>query len=251
MMKPTSKKTMKNLKNLLVLLVGILTMSLTFASCNTDGEDYSISPEVQRQYQSQMAGMYSGQVIVQQANENATDWVNVDSIRSTWSVSNDSTIILSRFPMNKLDSAINVPSGETSTEAIKLRELRTAISELGDESIRCTYFIPNTQCVMGTGYQFVVNPLCLTSDYSQILSDLRIGLKNNGFFIKKKLTYDGETHTVWFVFYLNYYGGAFSSSKFAYQMVLASIYISDDSVPTDYNSSFSSRFFRPVRFVCR
>ena len=241
---------MKNLKALILLFVGIVSTSLAFTSCNTEGEDYSISEEMQRQYQKQMAGVYSRGVAVLQPNSDNTGWVKVDSVGATWRVGSDSTIILSNFPMNRLDSAINVPSGEITTEATKLRALRDAISKLGNESISCAYYIPNTQCVTGTSCQFVVNPLCLTSEYSSIMADLRAGSKNAGMFIKKKLTYDGETHTVWFVFYLNYYGGVYTSGKFEFQMVLASIYISDDKAPTDYNPSFSSRYFRPVRFLC-
>lgn len=249
-MKSTSKKTMKNLKTFILLFVGIITMSLTFTSCNTDTEDYSISEEMQGKYQEQMAGVYSRGVAVLQPNSNNTEWVKVDSIDSSWRVGNDSTITLTKFPMNRLDSAINVPSGDITSEATTLRALRDAISKLGYESIRLAYYIPNSQCVTSTGYQFVVNPLCVASDYSSIMADFHAGSKKAGWFIKKNLTYAGETHTVWFVFYLNYYGGVFTSNKFEFQMVLASIYIDDNNAPTDYNPSFSSRYFRPVRFLC-
>ena len=236
---------MKNLKTLLMLLVSILTVSFSLTSCNTDGEDYYIPAEQQKQYQMQMTGTYSGQVIVHQLKDNKRDFVAVDSVRTIWNVNTDSTFTISNFPIHMLDSAINVPSGEITSEASKLRELRTAISELPSENIRCAYYVPSTQSVLSGGYGFVVNPLCLNSEFYQLKKD------NKTMFIKKQLTYAGETHTVYFVFYLNYYGGAcnITARTFQFDMLLAAIKIDDE--PRDYTSSFSTNYFRNVMIRCK
>ena len=235
---------MKNLKNLLVLFMGIVTMSLTFASCNTDGEDYSIDEVTQKRYQSLMSGSYSGKVLFQQFDSRQNKYVSVDSTNTTWYVRNDSTFSIRNFPISKLDSAINVPSGDISSEGTQLRALRKAISELPDETIRCNYYVPNTQFVGTNGYQFLVNPLCTESDFPQLLADKK------PMFIKKKLTYNDETHDVYFVFYQNYYGGAYNSPSllFNFYMMLAGISI--DTVPTQYTSSFSTQYFRNIAITC-
>ena len=231
---------MKNLKNLLVLFMGILTMSLTFASCNTDSEDYSIPESSQRQYQTQMAGTYSGKMQFKQFDSRQNNYVDITSVQATWTVRNDSTFTIRRFPISKLDSAINVPSSAVTGEAVQLRSLREAISELPDEDVRCAYFVPNTQFVSTSGYQYYVNPLCVDSEFSQLYA------AKSQMFIKKKLTYSGETHTVYFVFYQGYYGGEYSASSlfFNFNMVLAGITI--DTVPTEYTSSFSTQYFRNI-----
>ena len=70
-------------------------------------------------------------------------------------------------------------------------------------------------------------------------------------FIKKTLSYGGTTHDVYFVFLLNYYGGAYSvtNRSFQFNMALASITI--DKKPVDYYSnSFASTYFRPLIITC-
>lgn len=235
---------MKNLKTLLVLFVSILAVSFSLTSCNSDGEDYSIPPELQKQYMQQMAGTYSGQAIAHQLNNNRS-FTAVDSVRTIWTVNSDSTLTISNFPIHMLDSAINVPSGEITNEATKLRELRTAISELPAEAIRCSYYVPSTMSIMSGGYGFVVNPLCLNSEFYQLKN------ANKPMFIKKQLTYAGESHTVYFVFYLNYYGGAYSvtAHSFQFDMLLAAIKIDDE--PRDYTSSFSTNYFRSIMIRCK
>lgn len=236
---------MKNLKTLFVLFVSIITVSFAFTSCNTDGEDYSITLDVQRQYMQQMAGMYPGKVVVNQPNASGNKYVAVDSVYTSWTVNTDSTLVIHNFPINMLDSAVNVSKGEISTEATQLRELRTAISQLSPEDIRCAYYIPSSQFVSSVGYQFVVNPLCVNSDFYTLKST------GQSMFIKKTLSYGGTTHDVYFVFYLNYYGGAFSTTNRTFQFNMALAAISIDKKPVDYYSnSFASTYFRPLVFTC-
>ncbi len=235
---------MKNLKTLFVLFVSIITVSFAFTSCNTDGEDYSITMDLQRQYMQQMAGMYPGKVVVNQPNASGNNYVAVDSVYTSWTVNTDSTLVIHNFPVNMLDSAINVSKGEISTEATQLRELRTAISQLSPEDIRCAYYIPSSQFVSSVGYQFIVNPLCVNSDFYTLKAT------GQSMFIKKTLSYGGTTHDVYFVFLLNYYGGTFSVTNRSFQFNMALASISIDKKPVDYSNSFASTYFRPLIITC-
>lgn len=236
---------MKNLKTLFMLFVSIITVSFAFTSCNTDGEDYSVTVDVQRQCMQQMAGTYTGKVVVNQPNASGNKYVPVDSLVTTWSVNTDSTFVIRNFPINMLDSAINVSKGEITTEATQLRELRTAISMLAPEDIRCAYYVPSTQFITSTGYQFIVNPLCVNSDFYTLKAT------GQSMFIKKTLSYGGTTHDVYFVFLLNYYGGAYSVTNRSFQFNMALASISIDKKPVDYYSnSFASTYFRPLVITC-
>lgn len=236
---------MKNLKTLIVLFLSIFAVSLSFTSCNTgDTQDYSVDQVSQRSYQTVMAGTYTGKMVFKKIANNRE--VGVDSVETMWTVRTDSTLTIHRFPISKLDSAINVSDDDISSEATVLRQLRTAISELPDEDVRCSYWVPNTMCVFDGGYQFLVNPLCVNSDFDNMKNT------NKAMFIKKSLTYGGETHNVYFVFYLGTYGGTFVSSAhtFQFRMALASIYINDSQVPHDYYPSFTSTYFRNIIVDC-
>lgn len=219
---------MKNLKKLLLLFMGIVAVSMSLTSCNSDSTDYSIDQVTQKQYQSTMAGAYIGKTsFMQVANYNKLDTIATETL--TWTVRNDSTFTIHNFPVNRLDSAINVPSGQISSEATQLRELRAAISKAGTQDLKCFYWIPGTNWISTSGYQFFVNPM----------------------YFAQNLTYNGETHKVYFVFQLNYYIGQYvaTSHKFQFDMVLSSICI--DKEPTDYNPSFPSKYFRQILVSCR
>lgn len=215
---------MKNLKNLLLLFVSIVAVSISFASCNTDSTDYSLDVPTQKQLQSTMAGGYTGKAAFMKANTagNKLDTIAVENM--SWNVRTDSTFIVRNFPVNRLDSAVNVPSGQISNEATQLRALRDEISKLGTQDLTCYYWVPGTNWMSSAIYQFIVNPV----------------------YFSKKLTYNGETHDVYFVFQMNNYIGQFSvtSRQFQFSMVLASICI--DKTPTDYNPSFPASYFRPI-----
>lgn len=215
---------MKNLKNLLLLFVSIVAVSMAFTSCNSDSTDYSVDLPTQKQLQSTMSGGYTGKAAFLLANTAANKYDTIAVENMLWNVRTDSTFIVRDFPVNRLDSAINVPSGQISNEATQLRALRDEISNLGSQDLTCFYWVPGTNWMSSSIYQFIVNPV----------------------YFSKKITYNGETHDVYFVFQMNTYIGQFSISerKFQFSMVLASICI--DKTPVDYTPSFPSTYFRPI-----
>lgn len=241
---------MKNLKALMMLLIGVFALTVT--SCNTDDGDHYYTHEEQDAIQAKMVGTYSGSLYMYKPNTSTKKYEVYHSLPTTWTASKgnpalgkDSLITISNFPINMLDSAINVSKGEITTEATQLRELRTAISMLAPEDIRCAYYVPSTQFITSAGYQFIVNPLCVNSDFYTLKAT------GQSMFIKKTLSYGGTTHDVYFVFLLNYYGGAYSvtNRSFQFNMALASITI--DKKPVDYYSnSFASTYFRPLIITC-
>lgn len=225
---------MKNLKNLLMLLVSILTMSVALTSCNTDSDDYSIAPAVNQQYMQLMSmnGPYSGKTRMHYIT-NGNRIVKYDSTSvCSWSLRTDSTLTIHNFPVSCLDSAIVVPSGEISAQATTLRELQKAISNIKDNiDIKGRYYIPNnTQYISNAGAYVVVNPI----------------------YFKQTLTYEGKQHDVYFVFYydrcMGFFNNASVTKTFEFPMVLASISI--DKEPTDYTNSIQSSYFRTLQITC-
>ena len=211
-------KTMKNLKTLLVLILGIVASSVMFTSCNTGSdEDNYISPENQRQFQRNMAGTYMGNLVAKLPAKTQYDKeTEFFTTRTSVKVQSDSIFKINEFPMHVLDSAIVVPSSEINETANSLRQLRTAISQLPDETLTCVYYIPYTNAVSSSTYSFFVNPC--SSDFKYA-------------YIKKQLTYGGSTHDVYFMFYINNYGGSFDimSRKLSFDLVFASINV--DQLP--------------------
>lgn len=227
---------MKNLKALFLLLIGAIAMSLT--SCNTDDGYSAYTPEQQKQIQSQMYGTYTGKLKIQKPSADGRKWESMYNNITSWDCKagdpyrgEDSLIVVRNFPINMLDSAIYISSKDESDQAKTLRALRTAISKLPAEDIKCKYFVPSTdpQFTLTNGYKFILNP----------------------YIISKKLEYNGESHTVYFVFQMNYYVGIFtqsSSRNMKLNMLFASISI--DKEPVDYYPSFPINYFRPLIVTC-
>ncbi len=219
---------MKNFKSLFLLLVSVLVSSAALTSCNSDTEDYSIPYDKQMYYQSVMSGSYSGKLFFLQGHDRTE--AKLDTIgepsQSSWRVgSQDSSLVIRNFPINRLDSAINVPSSDNTSDANTLRELRTAISQLSPQDVKCKYYVPGTDVVSTTSYGFYVNPYA----------------------IEKQVAFGGELHKVYFFFYNNYYGGRFDFSEryFRFNVVLGAIQI-DNSKSYDYTSPY----FRRIYIIC-
>lgn len=228
---------MKNLKALLMLLIGVFALTVT--SCNTDDGDHYYTQEEQDAIQAKMVGTYGGTLYMYKPNTSTKKYEVYHSLPTTWTVSKgnpalgkDSLITISNFPINKLDSAIVISEKDNSDEAKTLRALRTAISELPAENLECKFFVPsdNSYYTFNNGYRFILNPLI----------------------VKKQLTYEEKQHDVYFVFSMNSYVGEWTQSamnnSMKFQMVFASFSI--DKAPQSYYPSFSQKYLRPLIITC-
>lgn len=227
---------MKNLKALMMLLIGVFALTVT--SCNTDDGDHYYTLEEQDAIQAKMVGTYGGTLYMYKPNTSTQKYEVYHSLPTTWTASKgnpalgkDSLITISNFPINMLDSAIVISDKDNSDEAKTLRALRTAISKLPAENLECKFFVPsdNSYYTFNNGYRFILNPLI----------------------VKKQLTYEEKQHDVYFVFSMNSYvgewtPGAMNSMKF--QMVFASFSI--DKAPQNYYPSFSQKYLRPLIITC-
>lgn len=218
---------MKNLKNLVMLLVVLATATFSFTSCNTDSEDYSIDMATQRKYMTVMSGSYSGKTRLYYTDYINQRYVKYDSISTSWSVRNDSTLTLNRFPVQKLDSAITVPTSDTSKDAQNMRELQTAISKITTPvDMKCYYYIPASSLVNDQTLSFFVNPV----------------------YFKQTLNYGGANHDVYFVFMVNNYGGTYWYSTQAYEFNMYLQSFSIDREPKDFSNSVPAKYFRNILF---
>lgn len=227
---------MKNLKALMMLLIGVFALTVT--SCNTDDGDHYYTLEEQDAIQAKMVGTYSGSLYMYKPNTSTKKYEAYHSLPTTWTASKgnpalgkDSLITISNFPINKLDSAIVISDKDNSDEAKTLRALRTAISKLPAENLECKFFVPsdNSYYTFNNGYRFILNPLI----------------------VKKQLTYEEKQHDVYFVFSMNSYVGEWTQgvmNSMKLQMVFASFSI--DKAPQSYYPSFSQKYLRPLIITC-
>lgn len=231
---------MKNLKTLVMLFIGLAAMSL--ASCNSDSNDYR-QPTLEEQdaMQTAMLGSYRGTVDFQrQPTPTSTKFESYRKTSATWTVQKgdptrgeDSLLIVRDFPINQLDSAIYIEKGDVSETAQKMMALRTAISNLPNEDLKCKFFVPwyEESWVMTTGYRFAVNP----------------------YVVQKTLEYGGETHKVSFIFIMNNYIGMYTSAtrKLSFNMCLGAIVIDKElkDIYLDYVSTYQN-YFRPIGIIC-
>lgn len=228
---------MKNLKALMMLLIGVFALTIT--SCNTDDGDHYYTQEEQVAIQAKMYGTYGGKLIMYKPNSTTGKAESYHTISTTWSaykgnaaLGEDSLITVSNFPINMLDSAINIPSTDVSDEVKTLRSLRTAISELPAEDLKCKYFVmsDNPYYTLTNGYRFCLSPLI----------------------VKKQLTYDGKQHDVYFVFNMNNNLGewTWSATGGSMKLYMEFVSISVDKAPQSYYPSFSQKYLRPLAITC-
>lgn len=222
---------MKNLRNLMFAMVcGLLTVA-GLSSCLGDSEDDSISADQHRAYGSEMANSYTGKLRFYKTKSNDASSTSVavyDSVSTSWRVTTDSIVSISYFPVEKLDSAIYVSANDQSAAATKYRALQEAISNTTPETLKCYYIIPSTSYVSSSTIGFFVTP----------------------WYIQKSLTYNGETHTVYFVFMGNstYSYGEFSRTNrtFQFNMMLYGIY--EDTVSA--SNAVSESYFKNIYISC-
>lgn len=220
---------MKNLKMFFVLVVAMLATAMTFTACTDDNDDKALDANAQKQYMTMMSGSYTGKMRMYYADMSKQKYVQYDSLQTMWQVRSDSTLTISSFPVSSLDSCINVPKGEISSEATQLRELQQAIGQIKNPiQLQAYYYIPVSSFISNDYISFFVNPV----------------------FFKQTLNYNGADHDVYFVFLTNSYGGNFDRTGrlFEYHMYLQSVSI--DKKPVDYSNSVSARYFRNLLITC-
>lgn len=221
---------MKNLRNFIMAFVGFIAVAMCVTSCLSN-EDDSIDYATQKQYQQVMAGRQIGKIRFyrqQGTRAYATQQtlVKYDSISASWDIGDDSTIIVNRFPVYMLDSAIIVNKDATGAEAEKYRSLNQTIRAMKDNpsqgytNAKIMYAIPSAGWVNESVLQFMLQPLT----------------------IKRTINFNGGDHEVYFVFN-SYNIGAFSRStrKAQASYTLSAICIDQlsqqNAVPSTYFNS--------------
>lgn len=233
---------MKNLKALMMLLIGVFALTVT--SCNSYDSDHYYTQEEQQAIQSKMYGTYGGKLIMYKPNSTTGKAEDYYTISTTWSaykgnaaLGEDSLITVSEFPINMLDSAINIPNTDDTDEIKTLRALRTAISELPAEDLKCKFSVPsdNSYYTFNNGYRFILNPLI----------------------VKKQLTYEGKSHDVYFVFAINSHVGEWTmpATSGSMKLYMRFVSISVDKNPLNnlqqfYYPSFSLKYLRQLIITC-
>lgn len=218
---------MKKFKRVFMAMLCGLFVVGSLSSCLSTDEEDTLTIDQQREYGREMANSYSGVVrFYKLKTSNSVE--KYDSLRTSWNVSSDTLVTLNYFPVNKLDSAISVASTDDSGEGKRYRELQQAISNISPMTLVNTWYIPYTSYITDSTISFLVTPHT----------------------IKQTLTYDGETHDVYFVFLGgNYYSrGEYNrlSQTFQFQLMLYGIY--EDSITTA--NAVPETYFKTVYVLC-
>lgn len=209
--------------------------AFSLSSCLNSNDDFKgLDTTEQQSYQKMMSGTY-GKIVrfyYTQANSYNIQYVKYDSLENaTWRVYADSTLTLNAFPVNKLDSAINVSDNDNSTEATTMRALRNAISQLNTTvNLKAYYYIPTKSWITNDYVQFFVMP----------------------YYIKQTINYEGANHTVYFIFD-NQYGGTWTTTSMQFQFLMSLYGIAiDPKTENNLSGSYiSEKYFRSIRMNCQ
>lgn len=223
---------MARLKNLMMACLGFVAMAMSLASC-INNDDNTLDSATQKQYQTTMSGQYQGKVRFYYPKTSnytgETVYQKYDSISTSWYVNNDSTFVFDAFPIHMLDSAVVVDKSYTGDEAEKYRSLSKAISDLGESdpmvTLKCQYYIPSSGYVSNTAYNFIAG----------------------GYTITKNISFNGASHTVYFVFGQG--PGAYVVSNRAFQGQIALYAICIDNLNFSSQYTVPSQFFKQVVFT--
>lgn len=204
----------------LLSLVAVLLTALTFTSCNTDDNGYSLlTKEQQDAYQTKMAGSYRNLVLLFDHKNDANVKNQADSVETEcyFSMRNDSTFTISNFPIKKLAEHISNP------------ELKEAISKVEDKTVTGMYMVlPNSQTNQAYFYAYP-SPINLNLKYGS----------------------DAKEHKVVLVFTPDtYYAGGciWATKQIGFPFYLTRIFV--DGAQTNYiKNSINSQPI--VSFACR
>lgn len=205
----------------LLSLVAVLLTALTFTSCNTgDDNGYSyLTKEQQDAYQTKMAGSYSNLVLLFDHKNDANVKNKVDSVETScnFSMRNDSTFTISKFPIKKLAEHISNP------------ELKEAISKVEDKTVAGKYMVLPNSLTNQAYFYACPSPINLNLTYGS----------------------DAKEHKVVLVFTASsYYTGScvWATKQIGFPFYLTYIFV--DGAQTNYikNSTHSGA---SVSFACR
>jgi len=154
---------MKHLKAMVLIAGALLTLNACLGDDSNTNSNQGLNAQEIAQCLALVKGDYDGKMIFYAKNENSyTD--QTDTLDISWSIINDSTMIIRQFPTRLLGSDVTNSS------------LKTAIETLPDADLECRIGFVKVSPV-----QFLVNPKT----------------------VSQKLVIDGEEHLVQLVFYAN------------------------------------------------
>ena len=188
---------MKSLKNILPALLVALLASMTMVSClDSDNDDNTLTPELEKQARTAMSNIYTGKLIFKNLELDATKFpTQVDTIKGARVkfAYSDSTAVVYSLPAKLLFKALD---GNES--------LKKAAEQLGEVDLTMKYAIYSVY----NDYVYfasVMKPLTLTLDY------------------------DGETHKIG-VDFITTNGNMYSNGNISFNFAINAIY---DGVGTD------------------
>ena len=202
-------------------MVAVLLTALTFTSCNTgDDNGYSyLTKEQQDAYQTKMAGFYPNLMLLFDHKNDANVKNQADSVETScnFSMRNDSTFTISKFPIKKLAEHISNP------------ELKEAISKVEDKTVTGKYMVLPNSLTNQAYFYACPSPINLNLTYGS----------------------DAKEHKVVLVFTASsYYLGSciLSTKQIGFPFNLSYIFV--DGAQTNYikNSIHSGAY---VSFACR
>lgn len=221
---------MKKIGKFFIAALCCAMTAIAFNSCS-EAEDYTIDAQTYKQYMSKMAGDYTGKVrfYYSKYSNNVVSAVKYDSLTTRWTVRTDSTVTLYNFPISKLDSAIIVPSTDTTNKGKYLMALRDQMKSLPNVSLKSFFYIPSTQAITSQYVQFYVNPM----------------------YAKTTFEYEGAEKKAYFIFYPNYYYGVWSPTNFTfqYQMALYAICFDQPELNSE-NTVNTTPYMRAIYLTC-
>ncbi len=166
-------------KNLLLLAVAFIA-TLSLSSClsdNNDGGRKLPTPAERKAASKMIQGVYQGKLFTYNYNSANSVISKKDSVRTSWEIKDDTTLVIKSFPSKMLANKI--------TES----ELKQAVEALHDQEVKCAISV------------YEVNPILF------YIAPYRLNLG--------KLTYGGKTHDVAIAFWFNpiYTYGGYDSAK--------------------------------------
>lgn len=186
----------KHLFSILALLCcGFMAIGLT--SClDSDDDDNSLSPEQLHQAYLSVAGPHSGKLLYYSPSPTSSTTNKVDTVATSWNISSDSIMTISRFPVSSIAPYVNNDA------------LKEALAQVAPVTLRCYIGFTSNNPVT-----WLINPASP----------------------KLTLTYGGQTHTVQIGFYANSttsFGTAQSQAnkgKMLMQIIVGAIFVDGTS----------------------
>ncbi len=194
-----NRKIMKLLTVLGMALMAMMTLNACLGDDTDTKSQAGLSAQEKAQCLAMVKGDYTGRMFYYALNEkDLTD--QTDTLDISWSITNDSTLIIKQFPNRLLGNEVSSSS------------LKAAIATLPDADLECRIGFVKVSPV-----QFLVNPKTVSN----------------------KLMIDGAEHLVQIVFYANnvYSFGSYDASLKMMEMKIVEAAIFLDGQQTGYLTS--------------